>query len=243
MLPYARIQVGQALRFVRRCPNELMRLVKRLTVFAATLAILSVAAVCIYSYRLRRRADNVVRSAYELSQKHQSPTIEDLRRRFGSALEQPSACTANGCGYQVLLSNRGLAALRLTPYAVLRSSFWAKDGVIESNLLEFWSGLGQDRSVLFYVQVKYCQRCDSFLVVPWNDMRPPVTGSVEMGSASTTGAKHIALALNTGCLTRLGGCATIADVSPSIWQRTSSGIIRCRIPNHEGDVDNPVDLP
>lgn len=228
---------------LRRCPNHLMRLVQRLSVFVAVLAVLSVAAMCIYSYRLRRRADDLVRSAYEFSQKREPPTVEEVRQRFGNALEQPSPCTANGCGYQVLLSNRVLAVPRLTPYAVLRSSFWAKDGVIESNLLEFWSGLGHDRSVLFYVQVKYCQRCDSFSIVPWNDTRPPVTGSVEIGSHSTTGMKHIALALNTGCLTRLGGCATIADVSPSIWQRTSSGIIRCRIPNHEGDVDNPVDVP
>ena len=221
----------------------MMRLVQRLAVFAAVLAVLSVAAICLYSYRLRRRADDLVSSVYQYSQKRQPPTVEEVRQRFGNVLEQPSPCTANGCEYQILLSNRVLAALRLTPYAVLRSSFWAKDGVIESNLLEFWSGLGQDRWVLFYLQVNYCQHCDSFLVVPWNDERPPVTGSVEIGSASTTGMKRIALALNTRCLTRLGGCATIADVSPSIWQRTSSGTIRCRIPNHEGDVDKTVDLP
>ena len=219
-----------------------MRPVQRLAVFATVLAILSVAAIYIYSYRLRRCADDIVRSAYELSQKRQSPTVEEVRQRFGSALEQPSPCTAGGCGYQVLLSNRVLAALRLTPYSVLRSSFWARDGVIESSLIEFWTH-SQDRWVLFYVQVKYCQHCDSFVVVPWNDTRPPVTGSVEIGSASTTEMKRVALALNTQCLTRLGGCATIADVSPNIWQRTSSGIIRCRIPNHEGDVEKTVDLP
>jgi hypothetical protein len=206
------------------------------------LALLSIAVICIYSYSLRRRADDVVHSAYELSQKRQSPTVDEVRQRFGSALEQPSACTANGCGYQVLLSNRVLAALRLAPYAVLRSSFWARNGVIESNLLEFWTH-SHDRWVLFYVEVKYCHQCDSFVVVPWNDTRPPVTGSVEIGSSSTTGMKGIALSLNTRCLTRLGGCATIADVAPNIWQRTSFGIIHCRIPNHEGDVDKSVDLP
>lgn len=214
-----------------------MKLIRRFAVFVTVFAAFSVAAMGIYSYRLKSRADYVVRSSYELSRSTQPPTIQQVRQRFGSALQQTKPCMAAGCGYQVLLSNRVLGTLRLARYAVLRSSFWAKDDVIEENDLEFWTWDSQDRMVLFYVDVKYCPDCDSFLVVPWNDTRPPATGSVEIGSASSTETKRLSLALNAGCLTRLRGCATIADISPNIWQRTSSGILHCRLPNHEGDVD------
>jgi hypothetical protein len=115
-----------------------VKLIQRLLLFAIVLAVLAGCTFCIYSYRLKRSADAVVRVAYELSQKGQTPTLQDVRQRFGSALEQPDPCTAYGCGYQIMLYNRVLATVHL-PYAVLRSYFWPRNGVIDENRLEFWT--------------------------------------------------------------------------------------------------------
>jgi hypothetical protein len=216
-----------------------VKLIQRLLLFAIVLAVLGGCIFCIYSYRLKRSADAVVRVAYELSQKGQTPTLQDVRQRFGSSLEQPDPCTAYGCGYQIMLYNRVLAAVHL-PYTVLRSYFWARNGVIGSNSLEFWT-VGSSRGVvaLSYVEVKYCDRCNLVMIVPWEDSPLRVTGSIDIGTASSANMKRIALALDTGCLTRLGGCTNIAELSPKVWQQTSSRTISCRIATHEGIIDKP----
>jgi hypothetical protein len=57
-------------------------------------------------------------------------------------------------------------------------------------------------------------------------------------SGSSENMKRIALALDTGCITRLGGCTNIAELSPKVWRQTSPRIISCRITTHEGVIDN-----
>jgi hypothetical protein len=211
-----------------------MKLIQRSAVSALALALGAVCVFGVYSYQLKRDADETVRVSYDLSQKRQ-PTVQELRRRLGSALKQPEPCTAYGCGYQILLSNRVLAKVHLVPYTVLRSYFWARNGVIEENSLEFWTIGNEGSMVLSYVDLKYCERCDYFTLSPWSDtMWLRTTGSIELGSASTEDNKRIALALDTGCLTRLRGCTNIAELFPKVWQQTSARAISCRIPNHEG---------
>jgi hypothetical protein len=223
--------------------NLLMKLFRRSLHFGLVLAMLAGCIFGVYSYRLKRSADAIVGVAYELSGKEQPPTLQDVRQRFGSELKQPDPCTAYGCGYQIMVYNRVLAAVHL-PYAVLKSYFWARNGVIDDNRLEFWTVGSQGVMGLSYVEVKYCDRCDSVVIAPWEGSSPlSATGSVEIGSVSSANMKRIALALDTGCLTRLRGCANIAELSPKVWQQTSSRTISCRIPTHEGIIDKPSDQP
>jgi hypothetical protein len=169
--------------------------------------------------------------------------FKNIRQRLGSELKQPDPCTACGCGYEVLLSNRMLAAVHL-PHAVLRSHFWVRNGVIESNRLEFWTANGRAIVALSYVDIKYCDRCDSVVIVPWQASSPAGgTGSIEVGSASSENMNRIALALDTECITRLGGCTNIAELSPKVWQQTLPRTISCRIATPEGVIDNASECP
>jgi hypothetical protein len=164
--------------------------------------------------------------------------FKNIRQRLGSGLKQPDPCTAYGCEYEVLLSNRMLAAVHL-PHAVLRSYFWVRNGVFDSNRLEFWTANGRVIVALSYVDIKYCDRCDSVVIVPWQASSPlGGTGSIEVGSASSENMNRIALALDTRCITRLGGCTNIAELSPKVWQQTSPRTISCRIATPEGVIDN-----
>jgi hypothetical protein len=215
-----------------------MNLIRRSLLFGLVTATLAVCIFGVYSYRLKRSADALVGVAYELSANEQPRKLQDIRQRLGSELKQPDPCTADGCGYEVLLYNRVLAAVHL-PYAVFRSYFWVRNGVIDSNSLEFWTLNGRAVVALSYVEIKYCDRCDSVVIVPWQDSSPlGATGSVEVGSAAGANMKLIALAFNTGCITRLGGCTNIAELSPKVWQQTLSRTIRCRIPTRGGVIDN-----
>jgi len=213
--------------------NQCMRLLCRLAVVSGILVLLSLGALGVYLRQLKRSADEVVRVSFELSQRENLPTLDEIRRQFGAQLKQPDPCIASGCGYEVMLSNRVLAEIHLAPYTALRSSFWAKDGVLESNSLEFWTAGSQRRMVGMTVLTKYCDQCDSFSVIPCEDsMELGTSGSVEIGYRSAIRNKRTALALDTACLTKLRGCDTIADLHPTVWQRTPVRTIRCRVSNH-----------
>jgi hypothetical protein len=214
----------------------IMTAIRRAALFFLMLAVLAVCAGGIYLYLLKRRADHVVDAAYALSLQKRPPALQELRQRFGGALRQPT-CTPYGCDYDVFLSNRVLAAVHLVPYAALRLSFWVENGAAASSSLDFWTTAGERGMVLSHVLVKYCDRCDTFQILPFEDSSYLGTsGSIEIGYRSAANKKRLALSLNTGCLTGLRGCATIPEMFPKLWQLTPAGNISCRIPNREGAV-------
>jgi hypothetical protein len=201
------------------------------------IAVIGISAIGIYSYHLKRTADDAVKAVYEFSNRQHPPTIQEVRRRFGSALRQPDPCIAEGCGYDLLLSNRILAATHLVPYAALRSYYWTRNGIVDQSGLEFWTTARSGAAILAYVIVKYCEGCDSITINPSEKSSPLGTGSVEISYRSPAGLKRVALALNTWCLTGLSPCNNIADVFPDLWRITPERTIRCLIPNQYGVVD------
>jgi hypothetical protein len=221
-----------------------MKLIRWSVLCVVIAALLGASAVSIYRFKLKRSAEDVVRVSYGLSLQRQPPTVQELRERFGRALRQPDPCTPDGCGYDVFLSNLSLAEVHLLPYTALRSSFWAKNGVVESNSLELWTTTRKGSWALSYVLVKYCDQCNSFMINPWEDSSPlGTTGSVEIGSVSTAGEKRTALAFNTECLTSWRGCTNIAELMPNIWWVTPARTIGCRIRNRGGDVERARNQP
>jgi hypothetical protein len=205
-----------------------MRAIRRIAVGAVLLTLVLVVSLVIYSNRLERSAEKVVRISYELSQREFRPTLEDLRQQFGTPLKQSAACTASGCGYEVTLSNRALSELRLVPYTALRSSFWVRDNILEENVLELWTVSRRGRMVLAYVDAKYCDGCDDFDVSPCTGTTASVaSGSVRIGSRSALLNKRTAFAVNAECFNSLRGCTSIAELLPTVWHATSAGTLQC----------------
>lgn len=143
-----------------------MRIVPRIALVAIVSVLLCVVAHYIYSHRLKGRAETVLRESYELSNGDHTPTLGDLRQRFGTELKQPDPCTASGCKYEIMLSNRALARLHLSPYTALRSSFWVRDDLVQENVLELWTVNRLGHVIVAYVDAKYCEGCKGFEVVP-----------------------------------------------------------------------------
>jgi hypothetical protein len=209
-----------------------MRLACRLVALGSILILLVVGVLGLYLHQLKRSADNVVHVSFELSQRGNPPTLDEIRRQFGPQLKQTDPCIASGCQYEVMLSNQVLAEIHLAPYTALRSAFWVKDGIVESNSMEFWTAGSQHRMVVTSVLTKYCDQCDSFNVIPCEDsMELGTSGSVEIGYKSAVRNKRTALALDTSCLTKLHGCDTIGELLPTAWQRTPARTIRCQVSN------------
>lgn len=212
-----------------------MRLSRRAALSALILPVLTAGTLSIYALQLRREADGLIAIAYSLSRHGPPPTVEMLRQRFGSALRQSAPCSEGGCGYELVVSNRVLAALHLAPPTTLLVEFWARKGIVDVNGLQYWTVNRQGRMILSYVTVKYDDSFDWFMVGPHeNNASLESTGSLEISYRSTEHLKQMALAFDAGCLTRWRGCTNIAELSPDVWQQTSARTLRCQIPNCDG---------
>jgi len=124
----------------------------------------------------------------------------------------------------------------MAPYTQLDSEFWALDGVVETSMLSYTTTVHRRYSIVVHAQTDFT-KFDSFYLHPWGDSsRLDTNGMVAISSGVSSEAKQTALALNVGCLTSFAGCDTVADMLPTVWQRTADGRIIPRIRNHEGTV-------
>jgi hypothetical protein len=208
--------------------------IARFTIIAALCCL--VAGLCFleaYSLLIRRRADYLLRVDYEFAQRGKPPTLDEIRKAFGSDLQQLGPCTQDGCGYEVDLSNRLFHALHVAPYTVLRLQFWEQKGVMQSNSVDFYAMPHGMVSLL----VKYCRACDSPNVYPYENSPRFFTGYVEIDLTAPETARKKAFAMNTACLSRWGGCTSVAQLLPTVWQQAGQGRVICIIPNRDGVLD------
>jgi hypothetical protein len=218
-----------------------MRVSKLLAIVGAILLGL-VGLFGFYTHVLQRRAVALVHGALDLSNYQHPPLpVAELRVRYGERLHAGPDCTSHFCVYEIVVSNGILAAFHLVPYTELRSNFWVRDGVVTENMLDYMTSVKGRRNIVAHAAVQF-QESELFYLHPWNDSSPVETnGFASISAGSTAAKKRAVLGLNVKCLVKLGGCSTIAELLPTIWQRTSKNQISCRIPNHEGMVDAPPD--
>jgi hypothetical protein len=186
--------------------NDNMRFIKGLSLALVALVSLGSIVVVTGRYQLRRNADQIIRSSYELFQQEQTPSLDNVRQRFGDKLRQTSPCKDVGCGFEVMLSNRLLARFHLAQFTILKSTFWVRNGSVDENVVEFWTVRGSRGMILAYTDAKYCAACNDF----------PSGHSVNIDLASQAFRKRGAFGFNVNCLLSVKGCATASDLLPAI---------------------------
>jgi len=198
----------------------------------------------LYTHLLHKHADSVLQNVYELSQQRPAPVLADVQQRFGRELKQLDGCSDSKCTYTVLLSNRALAAARIAPYAEIKSYFRVERGLVVGTMIDYTATVGRRDSVVSHVQIDFCEGCQMFALHPWDNSSPLHTnGLVEIGSDAPAQNIRTVLSLNTRCMTMFGGCETVADLLPTVWQRTANKEIACRIQNDRGFVVRPANWP
>jgi len=218
-----------------------MHLIRRTLLAIATVGGVALVALLFYAHLLQTRAESLIRISRELSDFRGSPlTLATLESKLGRRLRPVESCTPSGCGYELELSNNPLAILRIVPATQLRAYFWLRDGVVEESLLDYTTHPDFRDSIVVHSQMDFNDG-NSFYLHPWGNSAPLDTnGLVVISSGSAEDKKKAALALNVSCLTKPGGCSTVADLLPTIWERTTNQKIRSRLPNHEGYMDASV---
>ncbi len=200
----------------------------------AAVGLLALCSFLLYARLLNQQAEFMLRTVYELSQQEHIPTLTDLRERFGRKLKQ--RCTVSGCGYTVELSNRVLAASRIVPYSEMKSYFWVKDGRLVGMMIDYTTTINRRYSVVSHVQIDLCTGCQTFAIHPWDNSAPLDTnGIVEIGKEASAQNIRTVLSFDTRCLSKFRGCESVADLLPTVWQRTPNKQIACRIYNDRGE--------
>jgi len=219
-------------------------MIKRLLVAAVVVLLAASGLLLLYAHRLNKRAERMLQNVYELSHQRPYPLLSDVQQRFGNELERGEGCSDSECAYSVLLSNRVLAKARITPYTEIKAYFSVKHGLVIGTMVEYTAMVGRRHSVVSHVQIDFCAGCQMFDIHPWGNSSPLDTnGLVEIGKEASAQNIRMVLSFETRCMTKFGGCETVADLLPTVWQRTPNNEIACRIQNDRGSVVKPANWP
>jgi hypothetical protein len=199
-----------------------------------------VSFIPVYSFLLRKRAESLIHNAsilYQSSDK--TPSLGTALALYKGELKQMEGCTPANCVYEAVVSNRVLATLHWAHYAELRSEIWAKNGKIETVVLDYRSSANIRHSVVSHV---YIQDGTSpwFDLDPWEKSSPTdANGIVDVSPESLRNNMRTVLGFDTKCLTSHRGCTTIAELLPTVWEQMNDGTIRCKLQNYKGLIEAP----
>lgn len=196
---------------------------------------------------LERRARVILENVSSLYRTPgRTPTFAEAQRMFKGKLRPMEGCTAAECSYQYELNNRLLSNMGLAPFSEIQTYMWVENGYVRTVVLDFTSTANNVHSVVSHVFIQdgggpiLNQKGLEFELDPWEQSSPSDTnGIVSVSPDSLRAHEPVVLGFDVGCLVRRGGCATVADLLPTVWERRSDGAVRCRLPNNEGFIESP----
>jgi len=193
-----------------------------------------------YSIVLRSKAGTLIRNASIVSQYlGETTSVGTVQAIYNGNLTREPDCTPAYCAYEMVESNRVLAALHWGPYTELRSEVWFRDGILTASILDFTSSANPHQSIVAHVYIQEGNGLE-FGLHPWADSSPHDTnGIVDVSPESLKAHEKAVLGFDTQCLTSHRGCMSVAELLPTIWAQGKNGTIQCRIKNHEGFVESP----
>jgi hypothetical protein len=195
----------------------------------------------LYAHTIRTSADSLVRNSYLLSNyEGDSLSLATVQQQYDEKLEPTPDCTDSFCTYEVVVTNRFLAAFRLVPYTEIRSVFWVRDGEVIENMLNYMTTVDHRYNVVAHSAIQFGDKGHLFYLDPWGGAAPlNSNGLATISYGSSSEKKRMVLGLNTACLTKLGGCGSVAELLPTIWERAPNDLIKCRIASDKGMVEAP----
>lgn len=203
------------------------------------IAAVALAALFAYRVAVRNQARDLLATAAQVAASDDpNAAFAAVQYRYGSRLKKLTGCAETECAYELTVSNRALALLRLAPYTELKLRFEIRQGRVTGSMVDYRTAFSSGASPIVHVQTDYCSDCAHFYLHPWADSSPDrYNGLVEVGAKASPEKRKIAMGLEPDCLTKFHGCRDIAGLLPTVWARTAGGNTRCRVHNQTGRVD------
>lgn len=112
------------------------------------------------------------------------------------------------------------------------------------DMLDYTTTVGQGHRIVTHVQIDFCSECQVVAIHPWDSGSPLDTnGLIMIGNQASSQSHRTVLSVSTDCLTKLGGCRTVADLLPAVWKQTADAKIACLIRSDRGMVEKPASWP
>lgn len=157
--------------------------------------------------------------------------LADFRKQMDLAGLSAAAlpCGERECGYALQVDNTILNKLRLAPVTVIDCSVTFKDGIASETRIMVGVGardrsgrLYDDKAVVVRQSAVVPAACHSEYDLTVKRADGAVHGdaaSVRMDQCVSRAARSRALAINSACLTRIGGCKTLQQILPQVLAR------------------------
>lgn len=202
-------------------------------VFAVSICVALLAGVlAAYSYALHRSAMRVLASAGRIaSMADAERELEGLRGTFATWQSERVASSNEARIRQIQIENRLLTSLHLVPHTVLSLAINSRGEDLKQVVVVMYSGDGNSLSGA-WVQEDFAAPPRAMYVSARRDgTGRPFKVVVEFSNRASSGEKEKALAVNVGCLTRLLGCRSAADILPTVWSPNPPTDVSTTIPN------------
>lgn len=226
---------------------------QRRTYFSIGLAILLCglmicAVVWADQQRVARQGRELVGTLETLSD---SRDFAAVQKQYGMRLHALPHCEPGECSYEVVVTNRFLAAVHLATFAEMSVRFDVLHGQLTLSLLDYRIAPKNAAGSVVHVQTDYSciPGCSYFYVHPWEDTSltsNPVSswegassnnGIVQFAYGTNPMNKKAAFGVNLECMTGSQACDNIAQLLPNLWTSLGGGKVRCRISNETGKVE------
>jgi len=182
------------------------------------LAAIAFAVLWSYNLSLQATAQSLILEVEDLGRtQNRTERFDRLRRRYRQRLRPSDQCTHERCYYKITVTNRVLAALRITPYTELKAYFQIRDDNPTGTLLEYRAAFRDGVSPVVHVQDDFYGGVDFFVNPHDADGQVVSNGLVMVNTTTNADQKAYAYALNVNCLTQIGGCRDGRNLLPGIW--------------------------
>jgi len=198
---------------------------------------LAIASFLLYIFSLRKSARRMLADVNGvIVSSDPTAAFHRLLQAYGRRMTQSGHCTPDYCSYEVEIENRIAVDGDILPNTRMTARFDVVKDKLSLVMLESRTALKHVTSPAVHVQMDVCSDvCDWFVINPWGRESPELAnGIVEFGRTTAQDRRRAAMAFNTTCLLRFGGCRTIAELLPTVWQRSNLGTVTCLIPNNTG---------
>ena len=183
---------------------------------AATL--LSAVGAEIYAYRVRDKAQELVKSALGIrSTADANHEIEDLRKRFGNSFWEESDQLGGDHVYDAQVHNFSIARFLIVAPTVLNMGVAIRNGQLHYVVLTMASGRrGFAPAAAVWIQEWFDPPQPALMHVSENNR--PWSASVDFTPAVPDAVRQRALGLRTVCFTKTRGCQNAEELLPNVWQ-------------------------
>ena len=178
--------------------------------------LLSAIGAEIYAYRVRARAQELVKSALRIrSTADAKDEVQDMRKRFGNSFREESDHLGGDYNYDAQVHDLSIARFLIVALTVLNRGVAIRNGQLHYVVVAMASGQ-RGFAPSAHVQEWFGPAQPSHMHA--SEMDRPRSATVAFTPAVADAVRQKAFGSPTACFTKTRGCRNAEELLPNVWQ-------------------------